>query len=162
MQLFAGFSQQVEQRARGAMEQVSEVDLSDANDLVAQRHRPATGGFREANRGARPASPCWCISATADFEAKFRTLLDDIGAVAGDRGTRRVGGFAVQPRGHRESGHARQLRSKLRSSVRNEWKQPPRAAHARVRRSVRDDDFAAPAFRRTRARMSRILRERRI
>ena len=35
MQLFAGFMQQIRTRSRGASDQVSEVDLSDAEDLRA-------------------------------------------------------------------------------------------------------------------------------
>jgi cell division protein FtsQ len=78
MQLFAGFSQQAEEARAGAMQQVSEVDLSDANDLTAR-----VTGLQPADS----ASESWGASGQpvvvhfgdTDFEAKFRTLLDDIG-----------------------------------------------------------------------------------
>jgi cell division protein FtsQ len=78
MQLFAGFSQQVEEARAGAMQRVSEVDLSGANDLTAR-----VTGLQPADSG----NESWGTDGQSvlvhfgdtDFEAKFRTLLDDIG-----------------------------------------------------------------------------------
>jgi cell division protein FtsQ len=78
MQLFAGFSQQVEEARAGAMQQVSEVDLSDANDLTARVTGLQPGD--SANESWGPSGqPVVVHFGDTDFEAKFRTLLDDIG-----------------------------------------------------------------------------------
>jgi cell division protein FtsQ len=76
MQLFAGFTQQVESTRAGAMEQVSEVDLSDARDL-----RATIAGLNGENAasGAQTDSPVLVHFGDNDFETKYRTLLDDIG-----------------------------------------------------------------------------------
>jgi cell division protein FtsQ len=83
MQLFAGFSQQVELTRAGAMEQVSEVDLSDASDL-----RATISGLNGDNVFAGGSSnqsvaqtdlPVLVHFGDNDFETKYRTLLDGIG-----------------------------------------------------------------------------------
>jgi len=78
MELFTNFSQQVEQSRTRAMQQVSEVDLSDASDLVAR-----VTGLQPADSvdGAWGAAgePVLVHFGDTDFEAKFRTLLDNIG-----------------------------------------------------------------------------------
>jgi cell division protein FtsQ len=91
MQLFAGFSQQVELSRAGAMEQVSEVDLSDASDL-----RATISGLNSDNvfsgrssdqssdnaghQSTAPSdSPVLVHFGDNDFETKYRTLLDGIG-----------------------------------------------------------------------------------
>ena len=91
MQLFAGFSQQVELTRAGAMEQVSEVDLSDASDLRAtisglNGDHVFSGGSSnqmpdKAGQQATPStdSPVLVHFGDNDFETKYRTLLDGIG-----------------------------------------------------------------------------------
>jgi len=91
MQLFAGFSQQVELTRAGAMEQVSEVDLSDASDLRAtisglNGDNVFSGGSSNqlpdnAGHPATPSrdSPVLVHFGDNDFETKYRTLLDGIG-----------------------------------------------------------------------------------
>jgi cell division protein FtsQ len=90
MQLFAGFTQQVESTHAGAMERASEVDLSDASDLRATisglNGDQALGGSI-SNQSSRDSeahqdnmdSPVLVHFGDNDFEAKYRTLLDDIG-----------------------------------------------------------------------------------
>jgi cell division protein FtsQ len=91
MQLFAGFSQQVELTRAGAMEQVSEVDLSDASDLRAtisglNGDNVFSGGSSNqmsdnaGHQAAAPADlPVLVHFGDNDFGAKYRTLLDGIG-----------------------------------------------------------------------------------
>ena len=78
MQLFAGFSQQAEEARAGAMQQVSEVDLSDANDLTARVTGLQPADSANESWGAS-VQPVVVHFGDTDFEAKFRTLLDDIG-----------------------------------------------------------------------------------
>jgi cell division protein FtsQ len=80
MQLFAGFTQQVEMARPGALDQVSVVDLSQGNDVVAtigglQSAAPAAGN---PSAGAADA-PIKVHFGDADFAAKYRTLVDKIG-----------------------------------------------------------------------------------
>jgi cell division protein FtsQ len=91
MQLFAGFSQQVELTRADAMEQVSEVDLSDASDLRAtisglngdnvfgggSSNQLSDGASHQS--GAQTDSPVLVHFGDNDFETKYRTLLDGIG-----------------------------------------------------------------------------------
>jgi cell division protein FtsQ len=90
MQLFAGFTQQVESTHARAMERVSEVDLSDASDLRAtisglNTDRPFGGSISDqfsrdsAAHQDEMDSPVLVHFGDNDFEAKYRTLLDDIG-----------------------------------------------------------------------------------
>ncbi len=74
MQLFAGFTQQVESTRAGAMDRVSEVDLSDASDL-----RASIAGLNgeNASGGAQTDSLVLVHFGDNDFETKYRTLLDD-------------------------------------------------------------------------------------
>ncbi|MGB8542131.1 MAG: FtsQ-type POTRA domain-containing protein [Candidatus Acidiferrales bacterium] len=90
MQLFAGFSQQAELTRAGAMEQVSEVDLSDASDLRASisglngndvlRSDSLNQLSDHAGHGsvAPTDSPVLVHFGDNDFETKYRTLLDGI------------------------------------------------------------------------------------
>jgi cell division protein FtsQ len=78
MQLFAGFSQQAEEARAGAMLQVSEVELSDANDLTARVTGLQPADSANESWGAS-GQPVVVRFGDTDFEAKFRTLLDDIG-----------------------------------------------------------------------------------
>lgn len=78
MALFADFSSQVEQSRTRAMQQVSEVDLSDANDLIARVTGLQPTDSADASWGAS-GQPVEVHFGDSDFEAKFRTLLDNIG-----------------------------------------------------------------------------------
>lgn len=85
MQLFQNFSQQVEDAQPGAMNQVSEIDLSDANDLTAsvtglQKSSPANGG-KQADL------PVTVHFGNADFGGKFTTLVDNIAQWRATAGT---------------------------------------------------------------------------
>jgi cell division protein FtsQ len=81
MQLFAGFSQQVESARAGAMEKVSEVDLSDLSDLRAtidglQGNAPAKGASTEA--WGQADAPLEVLFGDSDFEAKYLTLVKNV------------------------------------------------------------------------------------
>jgi cell division protein FtsQ len=77
MQLYENFAQQVEDAQPGAMNQVSEIDLSDANDLTAsitglQKSSSSNGGV------SQPDLPVTVHFGNTDFGAKFTTLVDNI------------------------------------------------------------------------------------
>ena len=84
MQMFAGFSQQVEAARAGAMDQVCEVDLTEAKDL-----RATISGLQVVNTsaGAAAASDAWGNAdapivvhfGDSDFQSKYLTVLNDIG-----------------------------------------------------------------------------------
>jgi cell division protein FtsQ len=83
MQMFAGFSQQVESARGGAMDQVSEVDLTEAKDL-----RATISGLQVANSSGGPAAndgwgntdaPIVVHFGDSDFQSKYLTVLNDIG-----------------------------------------------------------------------------------
>ncbi len=83
MQMFAGFSQQVEAARGGAMDQVSEVDLTEAKDL-----RATISGLQVANSsGGASANDAWGNTdapiivhfGDSDFQSKYLTVLNDIG-----------------------------------------------------------------------------------
>jgi cell division protein FtsQ len=83
MQMFAGFSQQVEAARAGAMEQVSEVDLTEAKDL-----RATISGLQVANTsGGAAVNDAWGNAdapivvhfGDSDFQSKYLTVLNDIG-----------------------------------------------------------------------------------
>lgn len=78
MALFTDFSQQVEQSRTRAMQQVSEVDLSDATDLVARVTGLQPADSAGDSWGAE-GQPVTVHFGDSDFEAKFRALLDNIG-----------------------------------------------------------------------------------
>jgi len=77
MQLFQQFSREVENARPGAMGQVSEIDLSDANDLTASitglQKAPSTG-----NGSAQADLPVTVHFGNSDFGGKFTTLVDNI------------------------------------------------------------------------------------
>jgi cell division protein FtsQ len=82
MEVFAGFMNQVESARAGASEQVSEVDLSDANDLRATLLGLQGGAFSSENSGAmlrRSDAPLLVHFGDGDFQGKYRTLLENIG-----------------------------------------------------------------------------------
>jgi len=85
MQLFSGFLQQIEAAHPGAAEQVSQVDLSEANDV-----RATLSGLQpiSVNGGDVPAdtkgwgqgdAPVVVHFGDSDFASKYQTLIEDIG-----------------------------------------------------------------------------------
>jgi cell division protein FtsQ len=74
MQLFSGFSDQLEESRAGALEQVSEVDLSDANDLVATIDGPP----KSDTSWGQDTGPIVVHFGDTDFGGKYATLLDNI------------------------------------------------------------------------------------
>jgi cell division protein FtsQ len=87
MQLFSAFSQQVDSARPGAMDLVSEVDLSDANDLRATitglqnaTVSGASSSESDASSGntAQADSPILVHFGDADFGAKYQSLVDNI------------------------------------------------------------------------------------
>jgi cell division protein FtsQ len=88
MQLFSLFSQQVDSAHPGAMDRVSEVDLSDVSDL-----RASVTGLQEADISAassadsdadsqnqvRSDAPVMVHFGDADFGAKYQSLIENIG-----------------------------------------------------------------------------------
>ena len=95
-------------RPTGAVDQVSEVDLSDEHDVRATltvRPVGAPAHARFATAATRDA-PVLVHFGDSDFAGKYQTLVEILASGAPRRG-HRVGGFAVQPRGSRESGHGR-------------------------------------------------------
>ena len=83
MQMFAGFTQQVEAARAGAMEQVSEVDLTEAKDL-----RATISGLQVVNTSAGASSndawgnadaPIVVHFGDSDFQGKYLTVRNDIG-----------------------------------------------------------------------------------
>ena len=87
MQLFASFSQQVESARGGAMNQVSEVDLTEAKDLCARITGLQGGGANGSTNGTVNGAGEWRNAdapilihfGDSDFENKFLTVLNDIG-----------------------------------------------------------------------------------
>ena len=75
MQLFSGFSQQVEDSRAGAMQRVSEVDLSDANDLIA-----TIDGLPKASDSSEGHAdgPIVVHFGNTDFGGKYDTLVENI------------------------------------------------------------------------------------
>ena len=89
MQLFAGFTQQLESARVGALEQVSEVDLSDDHDLRAtltglQPADTPAGGSPTASSGTPSAgwgqsdAPVLVHFGASDFQSKYQTLMEKI------------------------------------------------------------------------------------
>jgi len=82
MQLFAGFTQQVQEVRPGALDQVSVIDLSSGDDVVATISGLQGGAIAPADSsggwGASEA-PIKVHFGDSDFAAKYRTLLDKIG-----------------------------------------------------------------------------------
>ena len=82
MELFAGFIQQIQAAHPGGTEQVSEVDLSDAEDLrVTLTGLPggsSPGGVTSGDWG-QTETPLLVHFGDSDFEGKYRTLIENIG-----------------------------------------------------------------------------------
>jgi cell division protein FtsQ len=83
MEMFAGFSQQVEAARGGAMDQVSEVDLTEAKDLratISGLQVTNTSGGSAANDGwGNTDAPIIVHFGDSDFQSKYLTVLNDIG-----------------------------------------------------------------------------------
>jgi cell division protein FtsQ len=82
MQLFSGFTQQIESARPGAIEQVSVIDLSEEHDV-----RATLTGFERGEAAAGSSSGAWGQAdapvlvhfGDGDFAGKYRTLVEDIG-----------------------------------------------------------------------------------
>src|SRR5580692_3784967 len=83
MQMFAGFSQQVEAARAGAMEQVSEVDLTEAKVLRATisglQVLNTSGGAAANDAWGNADAPILVHFGDSDFQSKYLTVLNDIG-----------------------------------------------------------------------------------
>ena len=83
MQLFAEFLQQVESARAGSVRQVSEVDLSDVNDLRAMitglQPGNSAGGADAAGSWGQTDAPLLVHFGDGDFETKYANLLENIG-----------------------------------------------------------------------------------
>ena len=79
MQLFSGFTQQIESAHAGALEAVSEVDLSDQSDV-----RATVTGLSGAFDGTAPGAgirldaPILVHFGDGDFAAKYQTLIENV------------------------------------------------------------------------------------
>jgi cell division protein FtsQ len=74
MQLYSGFAQQIEAARAGALDQVSEVDLSDEHDVRATL--TGLGGAQVVS--GQPDPPVTVHFGDADFSTKYQTLIEDI------------------------------------------------------------------------------------
>jgi len=75
MQLYSGFAQQIDSARAGALDQVSEVDLSDDHDV-----RATLTGLGGADAAAGPVdAPVLVHFGDSDFASKYETLVEDIG-----------------------------------------------------------------------------------
>jgi cell division protein FtsQ len=87
MQLFASFLQQAESAHTGASRQISEVDLSDSNDLralISGLQSGDTAGFASATSSGSAASaqsdaPLLVHFGDGDFQTKYANLIENIG-----------------------------------------------------------------------------------
>ena len=83
MHMFAGFSQQVESARGGAMDQVSEVDLTEAKDLRATisglQVTNTSGGAAGNDAWGNVDAPIVVHFGDSDFQSKYLTVLNDIG-----------------------------------------------------------------------------------
>jgi cell division protein FtsQ len=83
MHMFAGFSQQVESARGGAMDQVSEVDLTEAKDLRATisglQVTNSSGGAAGNDAWGNVDAPIVVHFGDSDFQSKYLTVLNDIG-----------------------------------------------------------------------------------
>ena len=84
MQLFAGFMQQAEAAHTGAARQISEVDLSDANDLralISGLQGADSPGFANATSAPSVQSdaPLLVHFGDGDFQTKYANLIENIG-----------------------------------------------------------------------------------
>jgi cell division protein FtsQ len=73
MQLFSGFSQQIEAAHSGALDQVSEVDLADEHDV-----RATMMGLGGDASGSQTDAPVLVHFGDSDFSGKYQTLVENI------------------------------------------------------------------------------------
>ena len=74
MQLYSGFAQQIESAHAGALDQVSEVDLSDDHDV-----RATMTSLGSDASGSQADAPVLVHFGDSDFAGKYQTLVEDIG-----------------------------------------------------------------------------------
>jgi len=75
MQLFSGFTQQIQSAHPGALDQVSEVDLADEHDVRAS----ITGLMATTDlAGSDTAAPVLVHFGDGDFAGKYQTLVDNV------------------------------------------------------------------------------------
>ncbi|HXN71662.1 MAG TPA: FtsQ-type POTRA domain-containing protein [Candidatus Acidoferrales bacterium] len=148
MQLFAGFTQQVDSARAGSMEKVSEVDLTDARDL-----RASIAGLNgdSAPSGSAP-NQAWDTAAGSlpvvqtdslvlvhfgdkDFETKYRTLLDDFGQWHAKTG--RVESVDLRFDGEAVVNPDTTLAQQIAQQPVTQVQPAPRAVHAAHKRSSR-------------------------
>jgi cell division protein FtsQ len=89
MQLFSGFTQQIESAHAGAMEGVSEVDLSEDDDVratlsgIQTYNEPgvnsSSGTTGIANQWGQSDAPVIVHFGNSDFAGKYQTLIENIG-----------------------------------------------------------------------------------
>jgi cell division protein FtsQ len=82
MQMYAGFAQQVQAARSGALDHVSQVDLSDPRDLRASlTGLPGSSGTAGRSSGTfgPEDAPLLVRFGEGDFEGKYRALLENIG-----------------------------------------------------------------------------------
>jgi len=83
MQLFSGFMNQADAARAGSAKQVSEVDLSDTNDLRAMITGMQPGGASDSTNVAgswgQPDAPLLVHFGDDDFQTKFTNLIENIG-----------------------------------------------------------------------------------
>ena len=94
MKLYVEFMKEIELARPGASEQVSEVDLSDAQDV-----RATLTGLPGSRSNADPGA-----FRRRDFVNRYHLLLENIDAVARQRRARGIGGSAILAAGGGESG----------------------------------------------------------
>jgi cell division protein FtsQ len=75
MQLYSGFAQQIDAARAGALDEVSEVDLSDEHDVRAI----LTGLGGGDTPAGQPDAPVTVHFGDSDFASKYQTLVEDIG-----------------------------------------------------------------------------------
>ena len=75
MQLYSGFAQQIDAARAGALDQVSEVDLSDEHDVRAT----LTGLSGGDTSAGQPDAPVTVRFGDSEFASKYQTLVQDIG-----------------------------------------------------------------------------------
>ncbi len=115
MQLFSGFSQQVDSAHPGAMDRVSEADVSDVHDLRATitglqqadvSFASSTDADAASQSQVRSDAPILVHFGDADFGAKYQSLIENIGQWRDNGRTHRVGGSALSQGSSGESRHA--------------------------------------------------------
>jgi cell division protein FtsQ len=74
LQLYSGFAQQIQTVHAGALDQVSEADLSAEHDL-----RATLTGLGGVSAGSQADAPVLVHFGDSDFAGKYQTLMQDIG-----------------------------------------------------------------------------------